>query len=78
MTLEKEDSRRALERIQKAAVAIKGMRPAYEKILSFYEKIFSIQEVSAFMVEVAHIKIRESVLSAKKKRRFLLFNYRIL
>ncbi|MDM8516614.1 formate dehydrogenase accessory protein FdhE [Desulfobacterales bacterium HSG16] len=72
MTIEKEKSRTVLNEIQKAVASIRNKRPAYEKILNFYEKVFLIQEASGSMVEVEPAEISESALSLKKEEKLPL------
>lgn len=60
------------EQIKEAVRAIKALRPAYEGILTFYEKLFLAQEASKKHIHLQLIKIPENLLSVKQKEGFSL------
>ena len=60
------------EQIKKAVSAMKALRPAYEGILAFYEKLFLAQEDSKKHIHLQPIKIPENLLSVKQKEKFPL------
>ena len=60
------------EQIKKAVSAIKALRPAYEDLLTFYEKLFLAQEASKKHIHLQPIKIPEDLLSVKRKEKFPL------
>ncbi|RPH47541.1 MAG: hypothetical protein EHM85_19600, partial [Desulfobacteraceae bacterium] len=62
------------EMIKKSAGIIKKLRPAYSKILDFYEKIFTAQEKSAAKTEIKPAQLPEDIISIKAKEKFPLFN----
>jgi FdhE protein len=60
------------EQIKKAVRDIKALRPAYEGILAFYEKLFLAQEASKISIHLQPIEIPEDLLSVKRKEGFSL------
>ena len=60
------------EQIKEAVRDIKELRPAYEAILAFYEKLFLAQETSKKHIYLQPIKIPEDLLSVKRKEKFPL------
>ena len=60
------------DKIKKTAHTIKKSRPAYSKILDFYEKIFTAQEKSAAKTEIRETKLSEDILSIKTREKFPL------
>jgi len=60
------------EQIKRAVKDIKALRPAYEGILAFYEKLFLAQEASKKHIHMQPIKIPEDLLSVKRKEKFPL------
>jgi len=60
------------EQIKRAVKDIKALRPAYEGILAFYEKLFLVQEASKKHIHLQPIKISEDLLSVKRKNGFSL------
>jgi len=58
--------------IKKAVSAIKALRPAYEDLLAFYEKLFLAQEASKKHIHLQPIEISEDLLAVKRKERFPL------
>jgi len=61
------------EMIKKSAGIIKKLRPAYSKILDFYEKIFTAQEKSAAKTEIKPVQLADDIISIKAKENFPLF-----
>ena len=62
------------DQIKKAVAALRAMRPAYDGILDFYEKLFLAQEVSKGKVTLKPLEIQEDLLSAKQKDAFPLIS----
>lgn len=62
------------DRIKKTAAVIKKLRPAYSKIVDFYEKIFTAQEKSAAKTEIKPAELAEDIVSIKAKEKFPLIN----
>ncbi|MCD4833809.1 MAG: formate dehydrogenase accessory protein FdhE, partial [Bacteroidales bacterium] len=60
------------EQIKKAIRDIKALRPAYEGILAFYEKLFLAQEASKKHIHLQPIEISEDLLLVKRKKKFPL------
>ncbi|MBW2737734.1 MAG: formate dehydrogenase accessory protein FdhE [Deltaproteobacteria bacterium] len=60
------------DQIKRAVGDIKALRPAYEGILAFYEKLFLAQETSKKHIYLQPIKIPEDLLSVKRKEKFPL------
>ena len=60
------------DQIKKAVSAIKALRPAYEGLLVFYEKLFLAQEASKKHIHLQPIKIPENLLAVKLKEKFPL------
>jgi FdhE protein len=60
------------EQIKKAVKDIKALRPAYEGILAFYEKLFLAQGASKKHIHLQPIKIPEDILAVKRKEGFPL------
>jgi FdhE protein len=58
--------------IKKAVKDIKALRPAYEGILAFYEKLFLAQEASRKHIHLQPIEIPEDLLAVKRKEKFPL------
>ncbi|MDP3284942.1 MAG: formate dehydrogenase accessory protein FdhE [Desulfobacterales bacterium] len=61
------------EMIKKSAGTIKKLRPAYSKILDFYEKIFTAQEKSAIKTEIKPAQLADDIILIKAKENFPLF-----
>lgn len=62
------------DQIKKAVAAVKAARPAYERLLDFYEKLFLAQEASKEEISLAPIEITQDLLSVKRKEGFPLIN----
>ena len=60
------------EQIKKAIRDIKALRPAYEGILAFYEKLFLAQEATKSHIRLQPIEIPEDLLAVKRKEKFPL------
>ena len=60
------------EDIKKAAAVLKEQRPAYLKMLDFYESVFVAQEESKKNIDFAPIQISDGLLSLKSKQKFPL------
>jgi len=58
--------------IKKAVRDIKALRPAYEGILAFYEKLFLAQEATKKHMRLQPIEIPEDLLAVKRKEKFPL------
>jgi FdhE protein len=58
--------------IKKAVSAVKALRPAYEGLLAFYEKLFLAQEAAKKHIHLQPIQISGDILSVKQKERFPL------
>ena len=61
-------------RIKEVVAAVKAERPAYEEILSFYEKLFLAQESAKGQVQLEPIQISEELLSVKQEEQFPLID----
>ncbi len=62
------------DKIKQAAAAVKALRPAYEGLLDFYEKLFLAQEASKEQTHTEPIDIAEDLLSVKQEEKFPLIN----
>ncbi len=60
------------EQIKKAVRDIKALRPAYEGILAFYEKLFLAQEATESHIRLQPIEIPGDLLAVKRKEGFPL------
>ncbi|MCD4804741.1 MAG: formate dehydrogenase accessory protein FdhE [Desulfobacterales bacterium] len=60
------------EQIKKAVRDIKALRPAYEGILAFYEKLFLAQEATKKHMRLQPIEIPGDLLAVKRKEGFPL------
>ena len=60
--------------IKNAAAVLKELRPAYLKMLDFYENVFVAQEESKKNTDIAPILISDELLSIKSKQRFSLID----
>jgi FdhE protein len=62
------------EDIKKAATVLKQQRPAYSKMLDFYEDLFVSQEESKKTIDINPIQISDELLSIKSKQKFSLID----
>ncbi|NVM56788.1 MAG: formate dehydrogenase accessory protein FdhE [Desulfobacterales bacterium] len=62
------------DKIKKAVAAVKALRPAYEGLLDFYEKLFLAQEDTKGHIHIEPIQIAEDLLSVKRQEKFPLIN----
>ncbi|NVM22943.1 MAG: formate dehydrogenase accessory protein FdhE [Desulfobacterales bacterium] len=62
------------DQIKKAVAAIKAERPAYEKLLDFFEKLFLAQEETKGHLDLEPIEIPKDLLSVKRQEKFPLVN----
>ena len=60
--------------VEKAAVTLMKLRPAYTTLLDFYKQIFAAQEDSKSRITINPITISEESLSVKAKEKFPLIN----
>jgi len=57
----------AADRIHKAADGLKQLRPLYADILTFYAKLFSVQEESKAQIDLQPIKVSLEILAIKAR-----------
>jgi len=57
----------ASDRIHKAADGLKQLRPLYADILTFYAKLFSVQEESKAQIDLQPIKVSLEILAIKAR-----------
>jgi FdhE protein len=57
------------DEIKKTANALKKLRPAYSRVIGFYEKIFEAQEKSAVKIEVDTPHFSNDILALKAKEK---------
>jgi FdhE protein len=62
------------EEIKKTAAALRKLRPAYSKMLDFYENLFLAQENSKNKIDIAPIQISDELLALKSKQKFPLID----
>jgi FdhE protein len=62
------------DQIKKAVAAVKALRPAYEGLLDFYEKVCLAQEASKENTHLEPVHIPEDLLSVKKEEGFPLIS----
>jgi FdhE protein len=62
------------EEIKKTAAALRKLRPAYSKMLGFYENLFVAQENSKNKIDIAPIHISDEMLSIKSKQKLPLID----
>jgi FdhE protein len=62
------------DKITQAVAAVKALRPAYEGLLDFYEKLFLAQQASKQETHMEPIKIPQDLLSLKQAGKFPLIN----
>ncbi len=60
------------QQIKRAVAALKKLRPAYEALLNFYEKIFVAQENSKSQINIEPIRFSAETLTLKRKENFSL------
>lgn len=63
-----------LEQLNKTAVKIVSLRPAYREILNFYKEVFRIQEESLKDIQLAPVIIDEDLLKIKRKNELPLID----
>jgi FdhE protein len=68
----KEKEPLTVDDIQRTVAAVKAERPAYEKMLTFYEKIFLAREKAKELVRLTSIQVPDKLLAMKQKEGFPL------
>ena len=62
------------DQIKEAVAAVRALKPAYEEMLDFYEKLFLAQKAARDYIDLEPLRIPAVILSVKCKEKFPLIN----